>query len=139
MNREGAETFLRLLAEAEMRGQLAPAPLPRAGGHGVGRARMLVVGQALTAVGVLDIDTVKDVLADFDLAVSLRQLHEEASPRPVGTASSGPGPPGALRPKPMQAAAVARLAAQLQFGHSGPPARPGRRQRNAGADGPGAR
>ena len=36
MNREGAETFLRLLAEAELRGQLAPASPPWAGGPGAG-------------------------------------------------------------------------------------------------------
>jgi len=93
MNREGAETFLRLVAEAEMRGQLA-------------RSKVTVVGQALTAVGALDTGTVEDILADFDLAVSVRQLYEKS--RPAGT---------------MRAAAVARLAAQIGFGHSGPPTR----------------
>ena len=91
MNREGAETFLRLLAEAEMGNQLA-------------RSKVTVVGQALTAVGALDTGTVEDILADFDLAVSVRQPHE--MPRPAGA---------------MRAAAAARLAAQIGFGHSGPP------------------
>ena len=86
MNREGAETFLRLVAEAEMRGQLA-------------RSKVMVAGQALTAVGALDIGTVEDILADFDLAVSVRQLYEKS--RPAGT---------------MRAAAAARLAAQIGFG-----------------------
>ena len=37
MNREGAETFLRLVAEAEMRGLLASAPAPgRAARAGAG-------------------------------------------------------------------------------------------------------
>ena len=75
MNREGAETFLRLLAEAELRDQLAPDPTPWAGGPGSGRVKVYVVGQALTAVGALDHETVGDVLADFDVAVSVRRLH----------------------------------------------------------------
>jgi hypothetical protein len=79
MNREGAETFLRLLAEAEMRDQLAPDPPPWAGGLGAGRVKVHVVGQALTAVRAIDPETVDDVLGDFDLAVSLRRLHGPAA------------------------------------------------------------
>jgi len=82
MNREGAETFLRLLAETAMRDQLAPDPPAWSGGPGAGRVRVNAVGQALTAVGALDGATVEDVLADFDLAVSLRRLHD---PGPAGT------------------------------------------------------
>ena len=44
MNRESAETFLRLAAEAELRGQLAPAPPPRAGSLGAGRTKVMAVG-----------------------------------------------------------------------------------------------
>jgi hypothetical protein len=106
MNREGAETFLRLLAETEMRNQLAPDPPPWAGGPGAGRVKVHVVGQALTAVGALDSETVEDVLADFDLAVSLRRLHGPGSSGPAGV---------------MRAAVAARLAAQLQPGRPGPP------------------
>ena len=99
MNREGGETFLRLLAETVLRGSLAPAPQPPwASGPGVpggGRVRMMAVARALTAVRALDADTVEDILADFDLAVSVRQLHEQASLGPAGTASPGTGPPGA--------------------------------------------
>ena len=50
MDREGAETYLRLLAEAAMRGSLAPAAEPRP----PDTSRLLVVGHALTAVGALD-------------------------------------------------------------------------------------
>ena len=84
MNREGAETFLRLLAEAEMRGQLAPIPPPWAGGPGAGRVKVKVVGQALTAVGAIGSDTVEDILADFDLAVGVRRLHDQAGQGPAG-------------------------------------------------------
>jgi hypothetical protein len=132
MNREGAETFLRLVAEAEMRGQLAPTAPPWAGGPrwaggpGGGRTKVKVVGQALTAVGALDIDTVEDILADFDLALSVRQLHDQASPGPAGTASPGTGPPGASPATTMRAAAAARLGAQIHFGRSGPPTRAAR-------------
>ncbi len=125
MNREGAETFLRLLAEAELRGQLAPASPRWAGGPGGGRSKVMVVGQALTAVGALDIDTVQDIRADFDLAVSVRQLHEKGDPGSAGTASSGTGPAGAQsRSRAVQAATAAKLAAaQLQFGRPIPAAR----------------
>src|SRR6516165_1792452 len=86
MNREGAETYLRLLAEAMMRGALAPAQGPLwAQGPGGGRARVTAVGQALTAVGAVGIDTVEDILADFDLAVNVRQIHEQASRRAAGS------------------------------------------------------
>jgi len=124
MNREGAETFLRLLAEAEMRDQLAPDPLPGAGGPGSGRVKVYVVGQALTAVGALDRETVGDVLADFDLAVSVRRLH---GPGPARTGLHGAQPPGT-----MSAASAARLAAQPQPGRPGPP--PG----STGSPGPAA-
>ncbi|MGP0025555.1 MAG: hypothetical protein ACLPKE_19675 [Streptosporangiaceae bacterium] len=115
MNREGGETFLRLLAEAEMRDQLAPSPPPWAGRPGTGRVKVMLVGQALTAVRALDTDTVENILADFDLAVSVRRLHDKAGQGPAGT-----GLPGA-RPGTMRAASAARLAAQM--GRSRPPAR----------------
>jgi hypothetical protein len=113
MNREGAETFLRLLAEAQMRDQLAPDPPPWAGGPGAGRVKVHVVGQALTAVRALDRETVEDVLADFDLAVSLRRLH---GPGPAQT-----GPRGAQPTRTKRPASAARSTAQLQSGRLGPP------------------
>ena len=106
MNRERAETILRLLAEAELRDQMAPDPPPWTGGPGAGRVKVHVVGQALTAVRALDRETVRDVLADFDLAVSVRRMHRA-------------GPTIATR-----AASAARLAAQLSPGRPAAPQHP---------------
>jgi len=76
MDREGAETYLRLLAEAAMRGSLAPAAEPLV----PNASRIMVVGHALTAVGALDPVTAEEILTDFRLAVSVRQLHREPDP-----------------------------------------------------------
>jgi hypothetical protein len=77
VDREGAETYLRLLAEAAMRGSLAPAPrAPNA-------STMMVVGHALTAVGALDPVTAEEILTDFRLAVTVRQLHSEPARTPA--------------------------------------------------------
>jgi len=73
MDREGAETYLRLLAETVMRGSLTAAAEPGP----PGTSRMMVVGHALTAVGALDPDAAEEILADFWLAMSVRQLHGE--------------------------------------------------------------
>jgi len=95
MNREGAETYLRLLAEAMMRGSLAPAQGPPwAKGPDGGRARVTVAGLALTAVGAVDVETAEDILSDFDLAVNVRQLHGLAGRGAAGTAPPGTAPPG---------------------------------------------
>jgi len=56
-----------------MRGSLAAA----AGPGPPGASRMMVVGHALTAVGALDPVVAEEILADFRLAVSVRQLHSE--------------------------------------------------------------
>jgi hypothetical protein len=106
MNREGAETFLRLLAEAQLRDQLAPDPPPWAGGPGAGRLKVQVAAQALTAVRAVDRATVEDVLADFDLAVSLRRLHG-SGPRPAPTGFRGPQPAMAMRGTGSPASAAA--------------------------------
>ena len=153
MNREGAETYLRLLGEAELRGSLTAATQRLwAGGPGIsggGRAKLIVVGQALIAVGALDAQTAEDIVADFDLAVSVRLLHEQtsqgpgpagagtppsgtppsgtppsgtlpASMLPAGALPAGALPAGAARPGgTMRAAAVARWTAQAQFGGPG--------------------
>ena len=79
MDREGAETYLRLLAEAAMRGSLAPAAEPRP----PDTSRLMAVGYALTAVGALDPVIAEEILTDFRLAVSVRQLH--------GGPGQGPG------------------------------------------------
>src|SRR5438445_202129 len=78
MNREGAETYLRLLAEAAMRGSLAPAVAARA----PNASTIMVVGHALTAVGALDPVTAEEILADFRLAVTVRHLHGEPGQGP---------------------------------------------------------
>jgi hypothetical protein len=128
MNREAAETFLRVLAEAEMRDQLAPNPPPWAGEPGAGRVKVYVVGQALTAVRALDRETVEDVLADFDLAVSLRQLHGRG---PFRTRLHAAQPTRTTR-----AASAARFAAPPQSAQlqSNPPGPPG----STGSPGPAA-
>ena len=55
MNREGAETCLRRLAEAAMRRALAAGPdKPGSADPGGHRTRLKLAGQALLAVGALD-------------------------------------------------------------------------------------
>src|SRR5689334_2105436 len=73
MDREGAETYLRSLAEAAMRGSLTPAAAPRA----PNASTIMAAGHALTAVGALDPVTAEEILTDFRLAVTVRQLHSE--------------------------------------------------------------
>ena len=124
MNGERGETFLRLLAEAELRRHLAPDPPPWTGEPGAGRVKVSVAGQALSAVGALDRETVQAVLAEFDLAVNLRRLHDPVL-SPAGrymsrvrrlAAEAGwadrvgwlpPGRPGPSSPGPAQPAAMA--------------------------------
>ena len=129
MNRVGAETFLRLVAEAEMRGQLAPAPPPWASGPGAGRAKVMAVGLALTAVGALEGGTVESILADLDLAVSMRQISGPPG-QGLGRGVAGTVPPGLLPGVTASAAAAARQAAQIRFSRPGSPARAGRPARS---------
>ena len=95
MDREGAETYLRLLAETKLRDpvtlRLAP---PWAGGFPGGGTfwTLPVVAQALTAVDALDADTAEAVLADFGLAVTARRLHLEQAPGPGWLAGGITGP-----------------------------------------------
>ena len=109
MNREGAETYLRLLAEAELRGPMAPARRQPWAGPGGSTARLTVVAQALTAVRALDYETVEDILADFDLAVGLRQRADRPTSGPFGAAGFLPG--RLLFPPPRTLARRSRLAA----------------------------
>ncbi len=94
MNRERAETYLRVLAEAEMRGPMLPAPLPSWPGGPRGTARMAAVAEALIAVSALDAATAAEIMADFDLAAAVRQ--DPGRPGPVAgggtswTGSTGP-------------------------------------------------
>ena len=129
MNRVGAETFLRLVAEAEMRGGLAPAPPPWASGPGAGRAKVMAVGLALTAVGALEGGTVQSILADLDLALSMRQISGPPG-LGLGRGVAGTVPPGLLPGVAASAAAAARQAAQIRFSRPGSPARAGRPARS---------
>ena len=108
MDREGAETYLRLLAEAAMRGSLTLAAAPRA----PNASTIMAAGHALTAVGALDPVTAEEILTDFRLATTARQLHHPSAgqgvtaaewltqgqavlrPRQVPARSPGEGAPG---------------------------------------------
>ena len=94
MDREGAETYLRLLAEAAMRGSLAPAAAARA----PNASTIMVVGHALTAVGALDPVTAEEILTDFRLAVTVRHLHGEPGQGPAGRDGGPVARPGPARP-----------------------------------------
>jgi hypothetical protein len=108
MNRDRAETFLRLLAEAELRAVCGAAPVSRApwsaDSPNASFPRLARVVQALTAVHALDLGAAQDVLADFAIAVGVRQ-HSDPGPllltRPAmsrgrlyARAWPGPGGPG---------------------------------------------
>jgi len=81
MNRERAETHLRLLAEAEMRDALQETP-PSAGRWPADRsdasfARMARVARALTDVHALDAETAEAILADFATSLGARQRSDQ--------------------------------------------------------------
>ena len=80
MDRERAETHLRLLAEAELRRAMKmPA------GSIPGRwysARLVLVAQALTAVGAVGADVADEIQADVGLAVASRRRLSVRGPRP---------------------------------------------------------
>lgn len=79
MDRERAETYLRLLAEAELR--RAATQLPDSASQAGHAARMIRVTQALTAANALDTDVVDQILHEFEVALAARQ-------------SGAPGPRG---------------------------------------------
>ena len=83
MNRERAETYLRLLAEAELRDPSLPSP--RSGDAPFVTAAIDVTraAWALTVVGALDLEIAEDILADMELALSVRY-------RPPATAMASP-------------------------------------------------
>ena len=120
MNREGAETYLRLLAEAAVRAH-ARGPAP-AEGPGGGQDTMITAGQALIAVGALDVATVEEITADFYLAISVRPAGGQTA---QGAAGSRRGPAGTTprSARTLRAAAMAHWAAQSQSVRSGPLAR----------------
>jgi hypothetical protein len=79
MNRERAETHLRLLAEAELR-HLPTLPVGSTVSH-----RLALVAQALCSVGAIDIGTAEQIQAELDLALAMRQAGSR------NAASPGPG------------------------------------------------
>ena len=117
MNRERAETFLRLLAEAELRDPALRRP-PASGSRDapsvVMPATLPRAAWALTAVGALDLETAEAVLADAELALAARRHAPEAGV--IG--SVGPGRAAAL-------AGSGRFASARLPLRSGQPAPPG--------------
>ena len=121
MNRERAETYLRLLAEAELRDALAPLPCasaaapraaPRAGDTPFVTTPVSVTraAWALTAVGALDLETAEDIMADVELALLTRYSPEapeagviSATTRIWSAGLQGPrlGPNRFANPKPL--------------------------------------
>jgi hypothetical protein len=84
MSRERAETYLRQLAEAELRARTLPAALMA--GRGQDPGSLALVEPALVAAGAVDAGTADQIRADLDLAVAVRQPGQEnqASPGQVG-------------------------------------------------------
>ena len=70
MDREGAETHLRLLAEAELR-RVMTMPAGSIPGRWYS-ARLALVGRALIAVGAVGADVADQIQADVGLAVAAR-------------------------------------------------------------------
>jgi hypothetical protein len=125
MNREGAETYLRLLVETELRGPMMPARRQPWSGPGGSTARLTAVGQALTAVRAIDPEIVEDILADFDLAVSVRQPADRPRSGPPGAAVPRPArllfpPPGTLLRRSRLAALASREPARAPQPGPGP-------------------
>jgi hypothetical protein len=102
MNREGAETYLRLLAEATMRRALE-AGLAQAGPADPGgyRARLKMTGQALLSVGALDHGIVEEILVDFSLAMALRELADPGIQADAATRAAILSAPGRIHQLPM--------------------------------------
>jgi hypothetical protein len=92
MNRERAETFLRLLAEAELRDPTWPsshAPPSSDAAGGTLPVSLHRAAWALTAVGALDPEIADGILADMELAVATRGCLEPSEARAIGSASAG--------------------------------------------------
>ena len=77
MNRERAETYLRALAEAELRrATMQPWEDAQRAGH-AGRVKR--VAQVLASVGALDAGVADQILGDFELALGARQMGQVGS------------------------------------------------------------
>jgi len=96
MNRERAETCLRLLAEAELRDPAPPAPRSAHAPFITAPIALTRAAWALTAVGAIDLETAEAILADAELALAARNRPE---PVEAGVLSSA-GPAGLTGPRP---------------------------------------
>jgi hypothetical protein len=77
MNRERAETCLRVLTEAELRRAMSQ---PRGNAQPTGHAaRVKKVAQSLALVGALDYGVADQILGDFELALGARQTDQAGS------------------------------------------------------------
>ena len=83
MDREGAETHLRLLAEAELR-RVMKMPTASIGGRWYS-ARLVLVAQALTAVDAVGVGVADEIQADVGLAVAARHRLRARGPGPGRT------------------------------------------------------
>jgi hypothetical protein len=102
MNRERAETFLRLLAESELRdpARLPLSAPPRTDAPFVTLpVALLRAAWTLTTVGALDQETADAILADLELAVAARNRPEPATAGVIGSAGGvwAAGPAGSRR------------------------------------------
>jgi len=116
MNRERAETFLRLLAEAGLREPTVSLPpsTPRPTPFFTAPTGLLQATWALIAVGALDLETAEAILADVELALVAR--HGLTGPSRLGRlgllaragggllGGTGPAAPGPGMPAPAGAA-----------------------------------
>jgi hypothetical protein len=84
MDRERAETYLRLLAEAELRGATTMAARGSPGRWD--SARLALAARALSAVGAVGADVADQVRADAGLAVAVRH---RLPARDLGPITSG--------------------------------------------------
>ena len=103
MDQERAETYLRLLAEAELR-RAATMPADSHPGRPMG-ARFKLVAQALTAVGAVSTEVVAEIQADVGLAVARRRPLYQGGARWLPAQRPGrirpPPPPGPWRVVPV--------------------------------------
>ena len=102
MNRERAETYLRLLAEAELRDPelrdpAPPAPRSADAPFITAPIALTRAAWALTAVGAIDLETAEAILADAELALAARN-RPEPSGAGVPTSAGLPGPAGVTGP-----------------------------------------
>ena len=95
MNREGAETYLRLLAEAELRDLARPRLVAPSSGGAPFVTMPVTLSRAawtLTAIGALDPETAEAILADAELALAARQHPEPPEAGVIGLAGPRVGP-----------------------------------------------